>query len=67
MRVFWTGLFLLVFLNGCVPPPPSCCDDGMGIIPLNPDMVTEKQIEVVNRKYAPPPVYPSDPMEHGED
>lgn len=33
------------------PPPPQCVDDGRGMVPLNPGMLTQEQIKAVKAGY----------------
>ena len=36
-------------LGACasVPPPPHCEDDGKGMQPINPEMLTQEQVSVI--------------------
>lgn len=33
------------------PSPPSCVDDGRGMVPINPKMITQEQRNAVYDKY----------------
>ena len=58
--VFVAALALLV--TGCAinpPPPPACVDDGRGMFPLNPEMLTQDQIEEGNAINKPEKTRPS--------
>ncbi|ENN4576794.1 hypothetical protein ABSP62_004508 [Salmonella enterica subsp. enterica serovar Typhimurium] len=47
-------IVLALSATGCTlspPPPPQCVDDGRGMVPLNPEMLTQEQIKAVKAKY----------------
>ncbi len=47
-------MVLALSATGCTlspPPPAQCVDDGRGMVPLNPEMLTQEQIKTVKAKY----------------
>lgn len=44
-----TIISLALALGACtsVPPPPHCKDDGKGLQPINPEMLTQETINTV--------------------
>lgn len=47
-------MILALSATGCTlspPPPPQCVDDGRGMVPLNPGMLTQEQIKAVKAGY----------------
>jgi len=45
-RKIWV-IALTLSLGACasVPPPPRCVDNGTGLQPINPEMLTQEQLD----------------------
>jgi hypothetical protein len=45
-------IFLLFTLVACSPPRPPCCKDvgGMGLHPINPEMMSGEQIKALQAR-----------------
>jgi starvation-inducible outer membrane lipoprotein len=46
-------IFALCLLSGCatVPPPPHCDDTGTDIKPVNPEMLSQEQVQAVRKSW----------------
>ncbi len=51
-----TVIFMALSLGACasVPPPPHCEDNGQGLYPINPEMMTQEQMNAIRAAEAKP-------------
>lgn len=47
------SIVIVLLLGGCVNPPPphEAVNDGRGMVPINPKMITQEQINAASSKY----------------